>query len=373
MPQPLKRSPADRHLWQIRWVRDLLWGGLILVVLAFGYYLRGIFFPVFIGLVFAYLFSPFITYIEEKWHWPRPLVTLLLLSLLFIIFGGSLVILGPTIIEQAATFTQKFPEYVNLLIDRYGLKQATLMNELRHFAEHVRENPVQVFRSVFSGTSQAFDFMGSLIGTLTYGLVSAALIPIYSFFFSWHWLSILDSIQQHLPIRYKADILDLVTKMDEAIGSFFRGRLMIALLIGTLFSVGWFLADVPYWFLLGGVTGFLSLIPYAATLGWPLAVFMKYLEVATLQNFESMDWMAVAFWPSMVYVLVQILEGWVLTPWIQSQSTDLNAVTILLVVFIGGSLAGVVGLLLAIPLTVCLKILAKEMVVPFLKKWAKET
>jgi len=124
---------------------------------------------------------------------------------------------------------------------------------------------------------------------------------------------------------------------------------------------------VPYWFLLGLGTGVLSLIPYAATLGWPMAVFMKYLEVSTSQSLASVDWMAVAFWPSLVYGVVQILEGWVLTPWIQRQSTDLSAVTILLVVLIGGALAGVYGLIVAIPLTACLKILLKELLVPTIK------
>jgi len=98
-----------------------------------------------------------------------------------------------------------------------------------------------------------------------------------------------------------------------------------------------------------------------------MAVFMKYLEVSTSQSLASVDWMAVAFWPSLVYGVVQILEGWVLTPWIQRQSTDLSAVTILLVVLIGGALAGVYGLIVAIPLTACLKILLKELLVPTIK------
>ena len=91
---------------------------------------------------------------------------------------------------------------------------------------------------------------------------------------------------------------------------------------------------------------------------------MKYLDVTTSQNLASLDWMAIAVWPSLVYAVVQIFEGWVLTPWIQSQSTDLSAVTILLVVLIGGALAGVYGLILAIPFTACLKILIKELVLP---------
>lgn len=365
--------PADRHLWQITSVRDLLWISLVLLLLWFGYYLRSIFTPVLIGIVFAYLFTPFITYAHEQWKWSRPLTTLLLLIVLLLLLSGGMIILGPIIIDQIVTLTNKLPDYVKLLVDRYGIEHDTMMNELRQVAAHVRENPIRTFQSVFSGTSQAFDFMGSVVGTVTYAMISMALIPIYFFFFAWHFPAILDAIQQHLPVRYHTRILELARQMDQAIGSFFRGRLVIALLMATMFSVGWYLTDVPYWFLLGVGTGVLSIIPYAATLGWPIAVLLKYLEVTTTQSLGTMDWMAVAFWPSLVYAVVQILEGWVLTPWIQSQSTDLSAVTILLVVLIGGALAGVYGLILAIPLTACLKILSKELVLPHVKGWTNGT
>ncbi|MDT7043730.1 AI-2E family transporter [Candidatus Nitronereus thalassa] len=373
MSQPSHPSPADRHLWQIAFIRDLLWLSLILLLLWLGYYLRSIFVPVLIGAVFAYLFTPLITFANQQWKWPRPFTTLLLVIFLLLLIGGGMIILGPIIVDQAVTLTSKLPDYANWLADRYGLQHDTLMSQLQQLAVHVQENPFETFQSVFSGTSRAFDFMGSLIGTATYILISFALIPIYFFFFAWQFPTILASLQEYIPARYMRRTKNIAAQMDEAVGSFFRGRLLIALIMAIMFSVGWYLADVPYWFLLGVGTGVLSLIPYAATFGWPIAVLVKYLDMTTTQGLSSVDWMAVAFWPSLVYAVVQILEGWVLTPWIQSQSTDLHAVTILLVVLIGGAVAGVYGLILAIPLTACLKILTKEMVLPKMKGMADKS
>ena len=82
--------------------------------------------------------------------------------------------------------------------------------------------------------------------------------------------------------------------------------------------------------------------------------------------------MAVFAWPVGAYCVVQLLEGWLLTPWIQSQSMEMSAVTILIVLMIGGSLAGVYGLLLAIPITGCVKILIEEFLAPKLDKWAAD-
>ncbi len=80
--------------------------------------------------------------------------------------------------------------------------------------------------------------------------------------------------------------------------------------------------------------------------------------------------MTVVIWPSLAYLVVQFIESWLLTPWIQSQSMDMNAVTVLIVVFIGGALGGFYGLLLAIPVAACLKILVQELLLPRLARRA---
>ena len=80
--------------------------------------------------------------------------------------------------------------------------------------------------------------------------------------------------------------------------------------------------------------------------------------------------MTIVIWPSLAYLLVQFIESWLLTPWVQSQSMDMNAVTVLIVVFIGGALGGFYGLLLAIPIAACLKILAQELLLPRLARTA---
>ncbi len=156
----------------------------------------------------------------------------------------------------------------------------------------------------------------------------------------------------------------LLSEMDQAIGAFFRGRLLIALLMSVMLGAGWFWVGMPYWILLGLGAGLLSLIPYAASLIWPFAILLKYLDMSMGSSGTDNYWMQVLVWPSAVYLGVQIIEGWILTPWVQSQSTDLSAATILLVVLIGGALGGVLGLILAIPFAACLKILAKELIIP---------
>lgn len=139
-------------------------------------------------------------------------------------------------------------------------------------------------------------------------------------------------------------------------------------MMSVMFGVGWLWVGMPYWILLGFCAGLLSLVPYAATLMWPVAILLKYLDMSMGSSSTDNYWMQLLVWPSAVYLGIQFIEGWVLTPWVQSQSTDLSAATILLVVMIGGALGGVLGLILAIPFAACLKILAKELIIPRIQR-----
>ena len=361
---------ADRHLWQIIPIRDLSWILGLVGMLWMTYTLRNILLPVFIGLLLAYLFNPLIEYAQNRWHVPRLVTIIIVLVILIAGWVGLVLWLGPIVVDQSVTLAHNMPGYVNRITDRYDIEIGSYTEQLNELATQVQENTMSTIRAIFAGTGQAFDLIGSTLGFLTYLAVSLALIPMYFFFFAWHFPAMINTMTRYLPASRAERIKEIVSRMNDAVGNFFRGRLIIALLMALMFSTGWFLAGVPYWFLLGVGTGLLSLIPYAAVVGWPIAVLLKYLDMTTGNESIGFHWMAVIVWPSLVYILVQVLEGWVITPWIQSGTTDLSAVTILLVVFIGGSVGGILGLVLAIPVTACFKILLQEVFSPRLEYWA---
>ena len=291
--------------------------------------------------------------------------------LLFVLlFGiGAVLIgqLGPIVEEQVVILAQKAPTYLESLAQRYNVNLENPRKHLQDVASTLKMNAMSLIKVALTGTSQAFGFVGSIVSETTYFLISFVLIPVYFFFFVWNFPALLSTVKKYLPSSRRERILHMVQRMDHAIGNFFRGRLVIALMMGTLLSIGWLIADVPYWFLLGIGTGLLSIIPYGATLSWPLAVLLKYLDMTTGSGSSGFDWAAVVMWPSVVYGVVQLLGGWILTPWIQSQSTELSGVTILIVVFIGGAVGGLYGFLSHSSDGLC-----QEVVVVRLKQWAEE-
>jgi predicted PurR-regulated permease PerM len=158
--------------------------------------------------------------------------------------------------------------------------------------------------------------------------------------------------------------------MDKAVGGYFRTRFIIALVMGVLYSVGWGLAGVPYWLLIGMLGGLLGIIPYAAGFAWLAAMLLRFLELENGITGVN-DALSVFLWPTLVYAIVQASDDWGLTPWLQGRQLEMNFVTIILAVLIGGAVAGLLGMLLAVPTAACVRIYWSEVMRPRLATYAE--
>ncbi|WP_447962914.1 AI-2E family transporter [Nitrospira sp. Ecomares 2.1] len=362
-----RKFSRNLHLWEVVAIRELCLLGVVVWFLWLCLQLQAILVPVLIGLGLAYLADPTLDYVEQAWRLPRWVAVAFMAMIMCLLFSGLVLWIGPLLVDQLRHFFEKVPTYLSILANRYEVDLEDISRRLYEVSTNIKSNPFATLKTFFSGTGQVFYFTNIIIGTLGSFLFSLSLIVIYFFFFAWSFPSIQKTFWRLLESQGDPRWEKLLTEMDVAIGEFFRGRLLIALIMSGMFGGGWYLVGMPYWVLLGFCAGVLSLIPYAATLMWPIALLLKYLDMSMGPSSIDDYWMQVLVWPSAVYLGVQFIEGWVLTPWIQSQSTDLSAATILLVVLIGGALGGVLGLILAIPFAACLKILAKELIIPRLQ------
>ncbi|MGB7946633.1 MAG: AI-2E family transporter, partial [Candidatus Binatia bacterium] len=298
------------------------------------------------------------------------LTAILLLTLVSLAFIGVFAWLGPILYEQSTMLLNKLPEYLRTLSAAYQIDSGSVINQLEESARQLQFDPQKILGQVFKTTGHALGIVTFIFSSATYLVLAIVLFYIFVFFFAWHFNTGLAKLSGYVPASSKERIFSVVAKMDDAVGDFFRGRLLIALLMGMLLSAGWFLVGVPYWFFLGMLTGLLNVVPYLSVVVWPIAILLKYLDVLTTGAGDNLGVLAIVVWPSVVYIAVQFLEGWFLTPWIQSGQTHMSAVTIILVVLIGGTVAGILGMLLVIPVAACIKILFEEAILPSLRKWA---
>ena len=362
-------SDRSRHLWQIPVVRDLFWIALAAAVLVVAHYLRDILIPILIALGLAYLFDPAIENAERRWRIPRLGTTLLLLVGLIIAAIILISLLGPILVSQVASLGKNLPAYIDRISKQYDVHLGELPGQITNPTEALIKDPVSAIQALFSGTGRFFGVLGSVIGITTSVVVFVLLVPIYFVFFAWRFPAIVAWVSRFVPSKRKTRIAAMANRIQEIFAAFFRARLLICLIMAALFALGWTFVGVPYAFLLGVITGFLCLVPFASVIGWPLAVLLKYLEATGVP--QSFDWIAILVWPSVVYLVVQFIEGWVLTPLVHRGSTNLSAITIIIVVFIGGAAGGVIGFILAIPLASSLKMIFEETVLPTAESWAQ--
>ena len=376
-PKRVKPSPADqsrpgvdRHLWEIRPVQDVLWcltGAAALWTL---YALRSIFIPVFVALLFAYLANPLIGAAQRRWSWPRPLTVSLFLLCVTALTAGIVAVIGPLLSSQIQTLAKNMPTYAAWFTQRFAFV-SHFSAQVHAWIEGVLQDPLSMLGPLFEGTGQAFGLVGVMVGATVDAALLLFLIPLYFFFFAWHFDRMLTVLTQFIPRSRRAHTTLVLRRMDAAVSGFFRERLLIALISGALYAGAWAITGVPYWFLLGVGTGILTLVPYVSAIGWPLAVLLKYLDSFGGSGGNA-DWLTIVLWPSVAYLVVQFVESWILTPWIQQESSDMNAVTLVIVLFVGGAVGGLFGLIFAIPIAACIKIALEEWVLPGWTRWASE-
>lgn len=356
-----ERIPArlsDRRIWQIQPLRDLagiiLIGGTLWLLFEF----RRLFAPVLIAIALAYVCDPVMQAATRKIGLPRWVLALVFTVML--IAGAVLLVtwLGPLLADQVETLAIKIPQYAATVENRYGVKVGSFNENLATFAKGMKESPLDTLAPLFTGTGHAMGIAGAILAGTMEVLLSALLLPIFFFLFAWHFAEIRFGLGALLSDGRRARVRRTLQRMDQAVSDFLLSRLLIAVITAAAFAAGWSWAKVPYALLLGILSGSLTIVPYMAIAGWPLALLAKYVDVVSSGGIPV--WWDVVLWPSAVFLVVAFVEGWVLTPWIQSQTMELSALTILLAVLFGGAVGGVLGLLLAIPVTACVKIVLEE-------------
>lgn len=153
---------------------------------------------------------------------------------------------------------------------------------------------------------------------------------------------------QLTPPRSREEVAYVLGEVGTALGSFVRGQLVVALIVGIAGSIGMWAIDLPFWLLIGIVSGFLNLIPFLGPfVGGALAVLVALLN--------GDPWQAV--WAVLIMVGIQQVDNHLITPMIQRTRVNLSPLVIVLALVIGGSLAGLLGVLIAVPVTAAARIL----------------
>lgn len=240
----------------------------------------------------------------------------------------------------------------------------------------VKENAAAIGKNALSATGGvAGGVAGAAVATFTRVgafIFGAFLTAFFFFFFCTGYGRVLAFWESLIPEKKKGRAFDLLGQMDAVIAGFVRGRLTICATMIGVYTLGFWLIGVPAPLIVGPIVGLLTIVPYAAgAVGIPLAMLLLWLEPSGFLGTWQKEWWWIVLGPLLVTGLVQFLDDYVLTPRIQGKTTNMDTPTILFASIAGGALAGIYGILLAIPVAACIKIMIKEVVWPRFQAWSQ--
>jgi len=396
---------ADRHLWQIQPVRDVLLIALVGLVIYIGYLMRIVTVPLLLALMLAYLLEPIVSRIARTIGRTAAAITVIITALLavglpFIALTGLAVVQGVaflrTLRDGLPSIRDQIDEWRHNLRERTGVdltfggevdeETAALIEQAVENGEApARESTIDWFtvleqwldqnqqaiaNTIMGGGVSALSLGWTIIGTIGYiAFTLFFLVPMFFFFMSVGLGRLLDLGERVIPEGKRKETLALLGKMDRVISAFIRGRIVIALILAVLFTIGWWAIGVPAPLVLGPLTGLLAAIPYLGVIGWPVAIIAMWLGQAGEP--EPVSWWVIVLLPTVVYWAIQLTEDYVLNPLIQGKATGLDTPTIIVAVLGAGAVAGLYGVLVAIPVAACVKILITDVFWPRYLAWTE--
>ncbi len=298
------------------------------------------------ALAILFVLNPVVTRLNE-----RGVPRLLGSCLSYLFLGALLTLLGwlvlPSITDQAAEFGDRFPEIYNRVSDQ-AQEWADDLN-LSVDVPSYRE-----LRDRLDEAAEGGDFISnnlSRIGDVTLTILETLLLLIFAPVVAFYLLMDLPTLREKavavVPERLQSEVAHVSRKLGTAVGGFIRGQVVVALIVGVMTSIGFRMIGLPFWLLIGMIAGFLNIIPFVGPwVGGTLGVLVGLTETDV----------RTAFLAALVAVVVQQIDNHFITPNVLRATVRLHPATIIFVLLIGGTLAGIWGVLLAVPVTAVIKI-----------------
>ncbi|HEX6289235.1 MAG TPA: AI-2E family transporter [Herpetosiphonaceae bacterium] len=342
--------PAAPRRW---YARRVIVATLIVLLVAVGFYLlyrfSNVLFVLFVAAVFATAIRPNVLWMERH-HIPQPLGILLMYALVGLVTAGVLRLLTPLLITQATTLSTDLPTYYANFREWLGSAPVFLIRRLA--AQLPPElslslGPAPQDSDKVAAVAQAVAIVRG-VGWSMFGLVAIGLI-------SYFWIVDREQIVRAallvVPLDQRDTAHEIWDVLEEKVGAFVRGQALLCVSIGILSAIAFIGIGVPNAVLLAVLAGVLEAVPYIG----PIATAVLAISITLAQSPEKIWWVIGAC------ILIQQVENAVLVPRIMDRTVGVNAVVTLLAIAAFGTLLGVSGAIMAIPLAVIIQVLVERL------------
>lgn len=301
--------------------------------------------PFLIAMVISYVLNPLVNVLNRR-KVPRP-IAVILIYLCFIVFVTVITMNAlPSLVTQLKDVSEHIPQLmaqIQVWIEEYRNNQYSLPESVRIGIE---SSLVNIEKTVTSGITKLLGGFGSMVNYV----LLMFLVPFLAFYMLRDMELIERFIMKLIPTKNRKDWIRLFKNIDEALGNYIRGQLFVCLIVGLLAYVGYIFIDLPFPMVLAIIVGIANVIPYIGPfIGAAPALLIALTESTNL-----------ALSVVIVNVIIQLIESNVLSPIIVGKSLHIHPLMIIFALLIGGEVAGVPGLVLAVPFFAVMKVIIQH-------------
>jgi len=315
----------------------------IFLVLAFAYLIRDIIITIFVALIFATLIEPTINKLEAK-KIPRGVGVIIIYIALILLLVFVVRMLIPPIVEQVGLLATNFPDFWNKTMENFeSVKQ---YSEEQGLLDNIKKGLDGLQSSLSKAATGAYGFIVSIFRNIVNFLV----ILVVTFYLVVQKGALSKTLKALAPNKYHFYLENLSSRIQQKIGGWARGQLLLGLIIGIFSFVGLIFILPRYALVLAIVAGITELIPYLGpVIGAIPAVFLGF-------TVSFGHGLAVLI----LYIVIQQVENNIIVPQVMKKQVGLNPVVIIISMLIGARLTGVVGIILAVPVVSAISLIVKD-------------
>lgn len=315
--------------------------------------LSGVLLPFLISFVVAYILAPIVNFFQHKCRLKNRVLSVIITILLVIgVLTGSIASLVPAISKQATSLSNSVKTYV------------ANWDGNDYFSPRVNEHIEQLIQSMDirallqspelqQGIQKVLPILGDWINSGVNAVMSLAIgfvCILYIIFLLIDYEKISNNWHKYIPQRFSEGIQMLMNDLDRNMNAYFRGQALVASIVGILFAIGFQIIGLPMGIGIGLIIGVLNLVPYMQALGIPPCILLGLIQSADTGRPVWVVMLCIAA----VFIIVQSIQDMVLVPKIMGDVTGMGPAWILLSLSIWGSLLGIIGMIIALPLTTLL-------------------
>lgn len=318
-----------------------------------GIFVSTVFAPILIAGVLFYMLNPIVNLLVKikikRFKITRTLATvivfLFLLGILVYLISSFL----PRLINQVSNLVYNIPSLAKTTTKSVNSYSHSGILKNAYISDYIDKLQSSAYTYAQNSLGSITSSVGQIISMATSFVILLITVPVILFYMLKDGYKLLPSIKKVLPPKHRDQTIDLITKMSQTISKYIGGQMIECLFVGTFTSLGYFLIGQNYALLLGVFAGICNIIPYVGPyIGIVPAVFVSLSD----------SWIKLLY-VIIVVLVVQQLDGNLVYPNVIGKSLQIHPLTIIIILLAAGNIAGLLGMILAIPLYAVVKVVVQ--------------